>query len=467
MGNFLKATRQPKFKRVLIVYSIILMGLFFFAQIILLFANPVEAVVVNRNYPCSGAAGSGTECNALGYPQNVNHMFGCYASGGGYSCFEVPANDNNGLPGCFLDTDGQWKNCGCDIAACENTCRANYANQPGFHVQGATCNNCGQHFTCGCNIAPTETPTTTPTNTPPTCPSTQARFTIGSRGLVSGGTYNIAELPPFQYSVLINGDVNQRFQGNVTLSGPFGSLTQPNGNTRDVPQPWTTGGYTLVARLTNGTECGRATVSFVAGDKLCTRCTPGQSDGNACETTTVPSNANCPSGYNQVTGNQTCASFQSNNQCPVVTVTPTPPSGITIDKAVPAGSGPYQVGAEIRFRITITNTGQTTYTSVYFRDQYNQSRLDFLRIINAKNNQNITGSFNVNEQTGAISINDITTVLGDLAPGQNYQIDMYFTALAPTSTTCNDAFIIPEAGKPEMGDQACVSINQTPPPTDL
>jgi len=198
-------------------------------------------------------------------------------------------------------------------------------------------------------------------------------------------------------------------------------------------------------------------------------------DANACELLDVANNQTCPAGWFQITASgQSCTNFVANGQCPVTTITPTPTpttttppvSGITINKTALDGAGPYQIGAQVRFRITITNTGQTTFGAVNFRDQYNTGKLDFLKITNAKNGQDITGAFGVNETTGTINDFDLSTALGDLQPGQNYQIDFFFRALVPTGSTCNDAFIIPEAGKSEMGSEACISINQSPP-TDL
>lgn len=132
-----------------------------------------------------------------------------------------------------------------------------YTCPAGWTGNGNTICSGGQFMDCGnCNPPP---PTTVP---PEQCPSTQARFLVGGHGLVSSGTYQITEIPPFQYSVLINGDVNQRFQGNVSFSGPTGNANHSNGNTHDVPQPYQPGTYTLTASLSNGTVCDRASVTI-------------------------------------------------------------------------------------------------------------------------------------------------------------------------------------------------------------
>ena len=154
---------------------------------------------------------------------------------------------------------------------------------------------------------------------------------------------------------------------------------------------------------------------------------------------------------------------------PTPTPTPTTPPAATlsIQKIAVNGFGPYDVGAEVRFRITITNTSQVTLPAVFFRDQYNQGKLGFQRIINAKNGQDITSAFSIDQNAGTIVNDNMSVALGQLAPGNTYVIETVFRALVPTSSTCNDAFAIPASGKSEVGSEACVSITENPPPTDL
>lgn len=472
MKNIFANSKQNKFRKGLILYSIFLLGGLFIAQIALLVFQPAEAAIINTGIACSGQCGSGASCNSLvGGNPNEGHMYGCYDldANGSWTCYQVPTNSTQGLPGCYLDCSSGWQACGCDVNSCENACRTANQNSPaGHYTYSMNCSGCGQRFTCGCDITPTVIPPTTVT--PEQCPSTQARFTVGSHGLVSSGTYLTTEIPPFQYSVLINGDVNQKFQGVVTLSGPFGSATHDNGNTRDVPQPWSAGTYTLRAALSNGTVCDTATVNLgnpPAGDRLCTRCTARTDDGNVCENMTVPETSNCPAGWNDSQGGtMTCDDFIPSGQCPVVTVTPTPENpDISVTKVAIKGSGPYQAGTEVPFRINITNTGNTTLTAIHFRDQYSTSRLQLLRIVNAKTGQDITSSFSIDTNTGTVVNNDLTIALGDLGVGQNYLIDFVFRALLASNQTCNDAFVIPAGGKGEENARACISI--VVPPTDI
>lgn len=236
---------------------------------------------------CSGAPRSGAECNALGTPP-VGRMFGCYYDGNtttGYGCYDVPTNSNNGLPGCFLDTDGVWKNCNCDINQCVSTCEQVFAGQPGTHQYTDICGRnqaygCGQEFTCECYIpqnTPTPTPpittTTTPTptvtitTTPPTCPDTQARFRVVLDGNDRGWNdqhppAELSTIDTLQWAVFINQDTNQYFNGNITLSGPGGTQTFSNGAPQGVPTPWQVGTYNLSAVYNNQT-CDSASFTIV------------------------------------------------------------------------------------------------------------------------------------------------------------------------------------------------------------
>ncbi|KXK26228.1 MAG: hypothetical protein TR69_WS6001001223 [candidate division WS6 bacterium OLB20] len=484
--------RDAKLRKGLMAYSIVLLGGLFVAVASLLFAGSADAAIVDRGITCSGAGGSGASCNVLGHPQNVNHMFGCYNFGSGFKCYEVPVEYvKPGLPGCYMDTSGNWHaSCGCNVSACEDACRAAHAGQPGTYTHPGTCSGCGQNFTCGCTITPTVTP---PVSTPPQgCPSTQARFLVGDSGLVQSGSFNIDEVPPFQYSVLINGDVNQKFQGNVRLTGPFGSREHNNGNTRDVPTPYQAGTYRLEARF-NGELCDSAQVqlrniqitNLQCWETGCNdagkQCAPGSGlvcQNNRCVNPDYPNNSDCKPDVElecwetgcSIQGNSCADGLEcQNDRC----VNPQYPNsetceavpGITLEKVAVNGSGPYNIGQTIPFRIVITNTGQTTYTAINFVDTYNTARLDLIRIVNLNNNQDVTGNFTVNRTLGRITANDLTSFMGDLGPGQTFRLRFDFRALTATSQTCNDVSIQPNGGD-WMDDEACVSVNQ-PPPTDL
>lgn len=100
------------------------------------------------------------------------------------------------------------------------------------------------------------------------CPPTQARFRIvdsQDRGWLSSGTYNLANINTFEFAVFKNNTINERFTGYIKLTGPSGELFSRNatGNPRNVPTPWQSGVYHLMAYYTQGGElCDEVAVTF-------------------------------------------------------------------------------------------------------------------------------------------------------------------------------------------------------------
>lgn len=138
--------------------------------------------------------------------------------------------------------------------------------------------------------------------------------------------------------------------------------------------------------------------------------------------------------------------------------------GISIDKRV-LEDRVYQIGEIVRFNIRITNTGQTTLTSVRFRDTWDPTYLRFVggsaRASSGPTIDNIVPVLS-SQSNNQIIINDVTdTVLGNLAPGQYFEFTLSFTALAPTPNynpeTCNFAFTSTPT-LPEISDSDCVPI---------
>ncbi len=149
----------------------------------------------------------------------------------------------------------------------------------------------------------------------------------------------------------------------------------------------------------------------------------------------------------------------------VPTTTIIPDKGFTISKIAPAGNGPYLSGQTVEFVVKITNIGEVTFAQVRFRDEYDASKLALMQII-AIDGSNVTAQFTVDPSLGVITHPDLTTFLGDLAPGASYSLVYKFRALQATSSTCNIAQAIPD-GMPPKSAQACVSIDVQSPRTDL
>ncbi len=155
---------------------------------------------------------------------------------------------------------------------------------------------------------------------------------------------------------------------------------------------------------------------------------------------------------------------------PTATVTPTIKlnPGYTIEKNILDPDTAYMAGEIVNFQIIIRNTGQTTFNVVKFRDVYNPARLQYYSSSASRNGVGGTTNvgFSVNGSTGVITHDDLTVTLGNLAPGQWYDLRFSFKALTQVSRTCNDAFTNPDS-LGEISDNACLSIENRPPVTDL
>lgn len=137
--------------------------------------------------------------------------------------------------------------------------------------------------------------------------------------------------------------------------------------------------------------------------------------------------------------------------------------GIRIDKTV-IEDRLYQVGEQIRFHVRITNTGESTFDVVRFRDTWDPTYLSYIggSVRNSSGDTisdiNPILTYRTNNQ---IRIADVTAHLGNLAPNQYYEFTLVFTAIAPTPQynpeTCNNAFVRGD-DLPETRDDDCIPI---------
>ena len=99
----------------------------------------------------------------------------------------------------------------------------------------------------------------------------------------------------------------------------------------------------------------------------------------------------------------------------------TPPPQVQVSKELLApASGQAQPGDEVVFRITITNSGQTTLAQVPLRDQYETARLAYVGAAPAPDD---------GANDGNLSWADLTGLIGrDLAPGESTQVTVRFQA---------------------------------------
>jgi hypothetical protein len=150
---------------------------------------------------------------------------------------------------------------------------------------------------------------------------------------------------------------------------------------------------------------------------------------------------------------------------PTKTITPTPLTpGFEVIKLAVDGPGPYNLRDTVHFSINMRNTGQTTFTTIAFVDNFDASQLYLNRIMFG--NLDVTRFFNINNSTGSVSHNDITAFLSDFVPGRSVTLHFYFTALARAEYSCNDVFAVPNSNV-IYRSRSCITIDTVRPTTDL
>jgi len=176
-------------------------------------------------------------------------------------------------------------------------------------------------------------------------------------------------------------------------------------------------------------------------------------------------NNNCSSGL-------ACVNVGGENRCRL----PENPSSPTcqpisqsanfeIEKSV-LGNALYFLGDVVVFRIRLANTGNTTFTNIAFRDQFDGSILRYVSgsvtkkdssnsILSSVSDLNSIATFLSNS---FVISNLSATSLGVLAPGQYFEFDLRYVVNAPSGgqPTCNVAFARPR-DLPEKSDDACLT----------
>lgn len=177
-------------------------------------------------------------------------------------------------------------------------------------------------------------------------------------------------------------------------------------------------------------------------------------------------------GVGNCESNLSCINVNGQNRCRL-TVNPasevcqpiTANANFSIDKTL-IGGGTYLIGDIATFIVTIRNTGNTTFTNISFRDQFDSTILRYtsgsVSRLNAQGEvvANVSDlNTIVNHSNGRFSIPNLAgTSLGVLAPGQSYQFNIRFTVNAPSANaaSCNTAFAQP-TGLEERSDNACLN----------
>ncbi|MCB0140424.1 MAG: DUF11 domain-containing protein, partial [Caldilineaceae bacterium] len=98
-------------------------------------------------------------------------------------------------------------------------------------------------------------------------------------------------------------------------------------------------------------------------------------------------------------------------------------------------TGPFQPGMPLVYTIVITNTSNQVLTTLPLTDTYDAAYLSFDSVASAN------PAPDDKSDDGQLNWRDLTTTLGDLAPGSSMQVVVHFTALQETSSAldCNGA----------------------------
>lgn len=132
----------------------------------------------------------------------------------------------------------------------------------------------------------------------------------------------------------------------------------------------------------------------------------------------------------------------------------------TIDKYIDSGKVNYNIGDLVTYKVRITNTGNTSFTNLKFRDVYNANYLTYVGGSAIKSSGGSISDINpklTKKTSGTIEIENITSseVIGTLPEGAYIEVTVKFIAKAPIDETCNYAYAkIPELS--EINDNACI-----------
>jgi len=268
------------------------------------------------------------------------------------------------------------------------------------------------------SATPTHTPTKTPTATPTTPSNAQPNISITKRLIPSGGAEDGIVVQGNTVSFVIT-VINT---GNTTL------VTVPLVDTFDA----TYLGYVNSIPLPDSVDNAAGVIRWndITGSGVMQ---PGESKVLAVtfvakkSTDTLPNkqtiNVATVSGAQDDKGN-TLPNKQ--DQAPVRITNPA--IGILKTTTSPA-NGIVNLNGEVVFTVRVTNLGDTTLVKIPVQDIYEANIIQFVRTSIS------TPSVNVNGNNGTLSWADITTDLGDIAPGASVQWTVTFRLIAQQETS--------------------------------
>jgi uncharacterized repeat protein (TIGR01451 family) len=177
-------------------------------------------------------------------------------------------------------------------------------------------------------------------------------------------------------------------------------------------------------------------------------------------------NNNCP-------GNLSCISIGGQNRCRLAENPNSPSCQPVVDRAdfmiqkdLINSTSQFFIGDVVTFRIRITNTGNTTFTNIAFRDQFDPLIIRYVTGSVARfssDNVEIARVGDLNTiatfANGRFSIANLANSgIGVLAPNQYFEFNLRYIVNAPSGyqNTCNVAYAQP-SGLVERSDDACLT----------
>lgn len=267
------------------------------------------------------------------------------------------------------------------------------------------------------------------------------------------------------------------------LPTPPSGITNPNtpGATNGSDRAWYNWGSWDPAApserifLSDGTTCG-------LGPTVCRPATPTPTHTPTSTPTVTPSLTVTvtPTPTGEVTVTPTPTGEVTVTPTPSVpttpTVTPTPGVkgdetvfGFNLKKTLVGTADVYDVGELVAYNVTLENTGTEVIEKITMRDVYTpQMRVEAVYLMENGTRTNITSSIVTgSKDSGMISpVADITSITGDLNPGDVITLQFVFKATGMSDNVCNQAFASANDRTEISSQKVCIDVDGIVPITD-
>lgn len=457
-----------KFRSLLKVYTVFIFVLIGSIPVLFLTVEHANSQVVPQT--CSGEIGSGQSCS--GNP-GIDKTWSCRPNSNSPTGYYCVAEDYGSCT--FTDTDGQIKNCNCGAAIqqCRNACLQANAGNPGTHTYSdpsIRCAGCGQIVGCGCTVVNNSCPYADGNNS-----NREGQAVIRYRknpneawqpsiNLVCGERFYVGALLTdgggLGTNVTVNINGTNYNSDNIAIDTPNNSttyninLTIPNtsGGSYTETQCRATASISCSPNVVTPTPTNTPTPTLTVTPTITNTPTVTPTTPYSCN---APCQNSCGNGLQCHNGRCRDPRWLDEVDCRV---------DYAIDKQVLSGNN-SNAPATVVYRIIMTNnTSNVTFNNVPFEDTFNPAQLVYVSARGSRTGGPQNVALNLNGSSSRVFHSNLATILGNLAPGQSYTIDVTFTSPYAGSNICNTARWNPQ-NYGYMSDQACLRVNA--PDTDL